>query len=53
MPNKNYPGDYDRYLFHQGRHYESYNFLGAHLTQEKGKKGVRLPSGLQMLKKLV
>ena len=41
MPNKNYPGDYDRYLFHQGRHYESYNFLGAHLTQEKGKKGVR------------
>ena len=41
MPNKNYPGDYDRYLFHQGRHYESYNFLGAHLTEEKGKKGVR------------
>src|SRR6056297_1837435 len=41
MPKNNYPDDYDRYLFHQGRHYESYNFLGAHLTTEKGKKGVR------------
>ena len=41
MPKNNYPGDYDRYLFHQGRHYESYNFLGSHITEEKGKKGVR------------
>jgi 1,4-alpha-glucan branching enzyme len=41
MTNKNYPGDYDRYLFHQGRHYESYNFLGAHLTEENGETGVR------------
>ncbi|PTV99577.1 1,4-alpha-glucan branching enzyme [Halanaerobium saccharolyticum] len=41
MPKNNYPGDYDRYLFHQGRHYESYDFLGSHITEEKGKKGVR------------
>ncbi|SIQ54681.1 1,4-alpha-glucan branching protein GlgB [Halanaerobium kushneri] len=41
MPKNNYPGDYDRYLFHQGRHYESYNFLGSHITNENGKKGVR------------
>ncbi|MFW6267117.1 MAG: 1,4-alpha-glucan branching protein GlgB [Halanaerobium sp.] len=41
MPKKNYPGNYDRYLFHQGRHYESYDFLGAHITEEKGEKGVR------------
>lgn len=42
MPkNNNYPGDYDRYLFHQGRHYESYEFLGSHITEENGTKGVR------------
>ncbi|MFW5749491.1 MAG: 1,4-alpha-glucan branching protein GlgB [Halanaerobium sp.] len=41
MPKKNYPGNYDRYLFHQGRHYESYDFLGAHITEENGEKGVR------------
>ena len=41
MPKNNYPDDYDRYLFHQGRHYESFNFLGAHITEENGKKGVR------------
>lgn len=41
MTKDNYPGDYDRYLFHQGRHYESYEFLGAHLTEEDGVKGVR------------
>lgn len=41
MPKENYPGDYDRYLFHQGRHYESYNFLGSHIVEEDGKKGVR------------
>lgn len=41
MSKRNYPGDYDRYLFHQGRHYESYDFLGAHIAKEKGKMGVR------------
>jgi 1,4-alpha-glucan branching enzyme len=41
MSKNNFPGDYDRYLFHQGRHYESYNFLGAHITEENGTKGVR------------
>jgi len=41
MNKENYPGDYDRYLFHQGRHYESYDFLGAHVVEEDGKKGVR------------
>ncbi|SFL30601.1 1,4-alpha-glucan branching protein GlgB [Halanaerobium salsuginis] len=36
-----YPSDYDRYLFHQGRHYESYNFLGSHLAQIDGQTGIR------------
>lgn len=41
MNSEKYPGDYDRYLFHQGRHYESYRFLGAHPVKENGKHGVR------------
>ncbi|MGM0601964.1 MAG: 1,4-alpha-glucan branching protein GlgB [Bacillota bacterium] len=41
MNSEKYPGDYDRYLFHQGRHYESYKFLGAHSVRENGKSGVR------------
>lgn len=36
-----YPSDYDRYLFHQGRHYESYNFLGSHLAKIDGQTGIR------------
>ncbi|ACL69450.1 1,4-alpha-glucan branching protein GlgB [Halothermothrix orenii] len=35
------PTDYDRYLFHQGSHYKSYEFLGAHPCEENGKTGVR------------
>lgn len=31
----------DRYLFHQGTHYESYAMLGAHLVEENGQAGVR------------
>ncbi|NLJ80674.1 MAG: 1,4-alpha-glucan branching protein GlgB [Firmicutes bacterium] len=33
--------EYDRYLFHQGTHYASYTFLGAHLVEEGGQKGAR------------
>jgi len=33
--------EYDRYLFHQGTHYHSYRWLGAHLANEDGKSGVR------------
>ncbi len=36
-----YPSEYDRYLFHRGRHFDSYRFLGSHFTKESGKKGVR------------
>jgi len=32
---------YDVYLFHQGTHYNTYDFMGAHLVTEKRKKGVR------------
>ena len=28
-------------LFHEGKHYESYGFMGAHCVSEKRKKGVR------------
>ncbi len=31
----------DRYLFHQGTHYRSYQWLGAHLIKKEGKRGVR------------
>ena len=30
----------DRYLFGQATHYDIYRKLGAHLTTQKGKKGV-------------
>jgi 1,4-alpha-glucan branching enzyme len=33
-------GTLDTYLFHQGNHYKSYNFLGPHLREYKGLKGV-------------
>ncbi len=35
------PSDYELYLFHQGNLFQSYSFMGAHLSKEKGKKGVR------------
>ncbi len=35
------PSNYDRYLFHQGRHFQSYKFMGAHPGQKQGIKGVR------------
>lgn len=31
---------FDKYIFHQGNHHNSYNFLGAHLIEYKGFKGV-------------
>jgi 1,4-alpha-glucan branching enzyme len=34
------PSSYDIYLFHQGNNFKSYNFLGAHLTEHNGIKGV-------------
>lgn len=33
--------EYDRYLFHQGTHYDSYCFLGGHLLEENGVAGAR------------
>ncbi|MCD8285677.1 MAG: 1,4-alpha-glucan branching enzyme, partial [Clostridia bacterium] len=32
--------DYDRYLFHQGTHYDLYEKMGAHLGEQDGVKGV-------------
>ena len=33
--------DYDLYLYHEGRHFHCYRFLGAHCEQTEGKGGVR------------
>ncbi len=33
--------EYDRYLFHEGSHYYSYQMMGAHPTGEEGVSGVR------------
>ena len=33
--------EYDRYLVHQGTHYESYTFMGGHLVAENGVQGAR------------
>jgi len=35
------PSNYDRYLFHQGRHFQSYKFMGAHPGRQQGIAGVR------------
>ncbi|HPQ10437.1 MAG TPA: 1,4-alpha-glucan branching protein GlgB [Bacillota bacterium] len=36
-----HPSEYDRYLFCEGSHCESYRFMGAHLCEENGTPGVR------------
>ncbi|MGG5460088.1 1,4-alpha-glucan branching protein GlgB [Clostridium sp. B9] len=33
--------DDDLYLFHEGKNYKAYRFMGAHFTSEKRKRGVR------------
>ena len=33
--------NFNTYLFHQGKNYETYNILGAHIKIEKRKKGVQ------------
>lgn len=33
--------DLDIYLFHEGKHYNCYDFMGAHIKSEDGRKGVR------------
>ncbi len=33
--------DVDQYFFHQGKHIYAYNFMGAHIREENGVKGVR------------
>ncbi|EOD00600.1 1,4-alpha-glucan branching protein GlgB [Caldisalinibacter kiritimatiensis] len=43
--NKNYidyipVSSYDSYLFHQGNHFRAYDFMGANITEYKGRKGV-------------
>ena len=32
--------DFDEFLFHEGRHYQSYKFMGAHVVKINGKSGV-------------
>ena len=34
------PSSFDLYLYHQGTNYKSYNFLGTHLIEHNGIKGV-------------
>jgi len=41
MSDSNMISDYDRYLFHEGSHFQSYRMLGAHLTVRDGIAGVR------------
>jgi 1,4-alpha-glucan branching enzyme len=41
MSNNSRISDYDRYLFHEGSHFQSYRMLGAHLTVRDGISGVR------------
>lgn len=41
MSNNSMISDYDRYLFHEGSHFQSYRMLGAHLTVRDGISGVR------------
>ena len=36
-----YPTEFDRYLFHKGEHYQSYNFLGSHISKNEYQNGVR------------
>ena len=33
--------DYDSYLFHEGKNYELYRKMGAHLCEENGRQGTR------------
>ena len=33
--------DFNTYLFHEGKNYNSYAFMGSHMVTEKRKKGVR------------
>ncbi len=35
------PTDFDVYLFHQGTHFQSYDFMGAHFMEYNGQTGVR------------
>ena len=39
-------------LFHEGKHYESYGFMGAHCVSEKRKKGVRFTTWAPRAKKM-
>jgi 1,4-alpha-glucan branching enzyme len=38
---ENYISNYDIYLFHEGNHYESYKFMGAHYKKENNRNGYR------------
>lgn len=38
---RQYPSDFDVYLFHEGTLFESYRMLGAHIFYEKNMQGVR------------
>jgi len=38
---KNYPTEYNRYLFHKGENYHSYKFLGNHISKTNNESGTR------------
>lgn len=46
------PGEFERYLFHEGTLYKSYRMLGAHITAHQKQRGVRFavwaPNALQV-----
>lgn len=33
--------NFDIYLFNEGKHYDAYKFMGAHIVSENGRRGVR------------
>ncbi|MPQ43312.1 1,4-alpha-glucan branching protein GlgB [Clostridium tarantellae] len=45
--------DLDIYLFHEGKHYQCYEFLGAHFVTEKRKKGVRFTTWAPKAKEVI
>jgi len=41
LNNRQYPSNFDIYLFHEGTLFESYKMLGAHILNEDDIQGVR------------
>ena len=45
-------GEFDEYLFHEGKHTSCYEFMGAHFVKYKGKNGVRFTTWAPRAKKI-